>query len=220
MGHKLQYLRAAGVWLASGHRGGRSTFELAGETYDYFRHLYNVTWLNERRVEIPIMRAVLARGLDARILEIGNVLSHYDESFRHPVVDRYERPKRENAYAEDAETFTHGSPYDLIVSISTFEHIGQDELPRDDEKIGRTMLHVRELLSPHGELVFTAPIGYSQPLDRLVDEGDGFAERLCLRRINAGNEWVEADWSDVRGTAFHHPYPFANAIVVAHVRPL
>jgi len=147
------------------------------------------------------------------------VLSHYDDSLVHPVVDRYERQGRDNAFAEDAETFTHGAPYDLIVSVSTFEHVGQDDVPRDGQKILRTMLHVRGLLSPNGSLVFTAPIGYSPSLDRLVDHGDGFLERWCLRRVNAQNEWVEADWNDVRETKFHQPYPFANAIVIARVRP-
>ena len=219
MGHKTQYLRAAGVWLASANRRGQSTFKLAGQTYSYFGHPYNVTWLNERRVEIPIMRGVLEREPDARTLEIGNVLSHYDKSLVHPVVDRYERQSRDNAFAEDAETFTHGAPYDLIVSVSTFEHVGQDDVPRDEQKILRTMLHVRGLLSPNGSLVFTAPIGYSPSLDRLVDHGDGFLERWCLRRVNAQNEWVEADWNDVREAKFHQPYPFANAIVIARVRP-
>lgn len=219
MGHKLQYIRAGGVWLASAHRRGRPTFQFAGQTYAYLRHWYNVTWLNERRVEIPIIRAVLERERDVRLLEIGNVLSHYDRTLVHPVVDRYQRPNRENAFAEDAETFTHGAPYDLIVSISTFEHIGHDDVPRDEDKIRRTAQHVRGLLSPHGSLVFTAPIGYSPSLDKLVDEGDGFLERRCLRRINAENEWVEADWSEVRETRFHHPYPFANALVVARVSP-
>lgn len=217
MGHKVHYARAAGVWLASAHRRGQPTFEFDGETYPYFRHPYNVTWLNERRVEIPIMQALLAHHRDAHILEIGNVLSHYDKGLRHAVVDRYERPRRENAYAEDAETFAQGSPYDLIVSISTFEHIGRDEAPQDDDKIRRTVLHLRDLLAPDGSVVFTAPIGYSRPLDRLVDEAEGFNERRCLRRVNAKNEWIEADWSEVRETKFHHPYPFANAIVVARV---
>jgi cyclopropane fatty-acyl-phospholipid synthase-like methyltransferase len=154
------------------------------------------------------------------VLEIGNVLSHYDKSLAHAVVDRYERLSRDNAFAEDAETFAQSPPYDLIVSISTFEHVGHDDVPRDEEKILRTMLHLRSLLSPHGSLVFTAPIGYSPSLDRLIDDGDGFLDRFCLRRVNARNEWVEADWSDVRETSFHHPYPFANAIVIARVRPL
>src|SRR5262249_16232855 len=144
--------------------------------YPYFQHLYNVTWLNERRVEIPIARRWLALAPGARTLEVGNVLSHYDKSLQHAVVDRYEKTRRENFFPEDAETFTTGAPYDLIVSISTFEHIGQDEVPRDDAKIGRTMVHLRSLLAANGSLLFTAPVGYSPPLDRLVDEGDGFVE--------------------------------------------
>src|SRR4051794_31163768 len=106
MGHKAQYMKAASVWLASAHRRGQPTFQLGGQTYSYFHHPYNVTWLNERRVEIPVIRALLARERDGRLLEVGNVLSHYDKSLVHPVVDRYERPTRSNSFAEDAETFT------------------------------------------------------------------------------------------------------------------
>jgi hypothetical protein len=219
MSHKAQYLKAGTIWLRTLPQRGDATFEFAGETYPYFRHLYNVTWLNERRVEIPIIRRLVAREGSARTLEVGNVLSHYDESLVHPVVDRYEQAQRANLFSEDAETFTGEPPYDLIVSISTFEHIGQDETPRDDAKIARTMLHLRSLLADDGSLVFTAPVGYSPPLDRLVDAGEGFTERRCLRRVNAKNEWVEADWSEVRNVKFHDPYPFANAIVVARVGP-
>ena len=172
-----------------------ANLSVPGQTYSYLHHWYNLTWLNERRVEIPIIRAVLEQERDVRLLEIGNVLSHYDRTLVHPVVDRYQRPNRENAFAEDAETFTQGAPYDLILSISTFEHIGHDDLPRDEDKIRRTAHHVRGLLSLHGSLVFTAPIGYSPSLDKLVDEGDCssndavYAESMRrtsgLRRIGA-----------------------------------
>jgi hypothetical protein len=220
MSHKKYYVKAGFLWLSGLGRHGKTDFKLNGRTYPYFQHRYNFTWLNERRVEIPVIRDMMSRGPSDRILEVGNVLSHYDCAMNHPVVDKYEKSSRQNLFTEDAETFSAGAPYDLIVSISTLEHVGQDETPRDADKIFRTVRHLRSLLSLGGEFVFTAPIGYSPSLDRLVDEGEGFIERLCLRRISARNEWEEADWSAIKGMKFHDPYPFANGLVIARVKAL
>jgi SAM-dependent methyltransferase len=219
MSHKLHYLKAGLLWLTQLHRRGSSHFAFGGRTYPYFNHRYNVTWLNERRVEIPIARAVLAERPGARVLEVGNVLSHYDPSLRHPAVDKYEKASRPNLFAEDAETFAQGAPYDLILSISTLEHVGWDESPRDEGKIARTLRHLRGLLAPGGSLFFTAPVGYSPPLDRAIDSGEGIAELRCLRRTNALNEWEESDWASIRNLKFHSPYPFANGLVLARLRP-
>lgn len=220
MGHKKHYIKACFLWLSGIGRRGQLDFKFNGRTYGYFQHRYNLTWLNERRVEIPIIRGILERNPAARLLEVGNVLSQYDPTISHSIVDKYEKSGLRNLFREDAETFSSGAPYDLIVSISTLEHVGWDEMPRDPRKILRTVRHLRSLLSPHGELVFTAPVGYSPPLDRLVDEADGFVERSCLRRINAWNEWEEADWETIKEIKFHAPYPFANGLVVARLRAL
>jgi hypothetical protein len=220
MGHKKYYVKAGFLWLSGLGRQSKPEFTLGGNTYSYFHHRYNFTWLNERCVEIPIIREILSRKPSVRLLEVGNVLSHYDRSMNHAVVDKYEKAKRQNLFTEDAETFSAGAPYDLIVSISTLEHVGHDETPRDADKIFRTVRHLRSLLSSSGELVFTAPVGYSPSLDRLVDEGDGMIERLCLRRINAKNEWEETDWDAIKSMKFHDPYPFASGLVVARMRAI
>ena len=220
MGHKKYYIKAGFVWLSSLIRRGESGFQLNGQTYSYFTHRYNFTWLNERRVEIPIINEIIGRNPQARLLEVGNVLSHYNSSMMHPVVDKYERSNREGLFTEDAETFCAGAAYDLIFSVSTLEHVGWDESPRDEEKVFRTVRHLRSLLAPGGEFVFTAPVGYSRPLDRLMDDADGFIDRLCLRRINARNEWEQVDWSAIRNLKFHDPYPFANGLVIARLKEL
>ena len=220
MSHKKYYVKAGFLWLSGLGRQSNPEFTLSGQTYSYFHHRYNFTWLNERCVEIPIIREILSRKPPGQLLEVGNVLSHYDRSMNHAVVDKYERAKRQNLFTEDAETFSAGAPYDLIVSISTLEHVGHDETPRDADKIFRTVRHLRSLLSFNGEFVFTAPVGYSPSLDRLIDEGDGMIERLCLRRINAQNEWKEADWDAIKSMKFHDPYPFANGLVVARMRAI
>src|SRR5713226_728772 len=66
------------------------TFALGGETYQYFYDDYNLTWCNERTVEIPIIWRAVCENKERRVLEVGNVLSHYF-STSHLVVDKYER---------------------------------------------------------------------------------------------------------------------------------
>ncbi len=220
MSHKPYYLKAIILWLACVYRRGGAGFQLDGQSYRYFSHRYNLTWLNERRVEVPVIRRIVAANNGSRILEVGNVLSHYDPGLTHPVVDKYEKSSRLNLFMEDAETFSSDRLYDLVFSISTLEHVGWDESPRDESKVYHTVCNLRRLLAPGGELVFTAPIGYSPPLDRLIDNADGFIQRLCLRRLNVQNEWEEADWTTARHMKFHTPHPFANGLVIARVRPL
>jgi SAM-dependent methyltransferase len=218
MGHKIHYLRALAHWSLNGWRRKSRHFTFAGKTYEYFHHRYNLTWLNERRIEIPIIRDRVAAAHNANILEIGHVLRHYEPDMMHPVVDLYETSRLPGVFLEDAEHFQTGAPFDLIISISTLEHVGWDETPRDEDKIRRTLHHLRSLLTPTGELLFTCPIAYSPPLDRVIEEGEGFVERRCMIRINARNEWEETDWATARECRFHHPYPFANGLVIARMK--
>lgn len=220
MGHKIHYVRALALWAGTLGRRSSQSFTFADRTYAYFHHSYNLTWLNERCVEIPIIRDLVQSAKNAKLLEIGHVLRHYDTTLTHPVVDRYEASDLANLFQEDAETFRGTPPYDLIVSVSTLEHVGWDESPRDEDKIRRTLSHLRELLSPTGQLIFTAPIAYSPPLDKLIDEGEGLIERRCLQRINARNEWMETDWETIRNCQFHKPYPFANGLAVCRMKSL
>ncbi len=214
MSHKRYYAKAGLLWIANLWRKKEREFVFNGKRYSYFHHPYNFTWLNERCVEIPIARDIMSQYHGKKILEVGNVLSRYDSTLTHTVVDKYETSSRPNYYVEDAETFTAGAPYDLIISISTLEHVGWDETPRDPEKIGRTIKHLRGLLSEKGRLFFTAPVGYSPPLNESVDILQGKAKVDCLKRSNVLNEWSELSWSDARQARFHHPYPFANGLML------
>lgn len=202
------------MWAANLWRRKSLSFNFDGKSYRYFYHPYNLTWLNERCVEIPIARDLLEQHQGKNILEVGNVLSRYNPNLTHTVVDKYERSDRPNYFVEDAETFDQGGPYDLILSISTLEHVGWDELPRDPDKIARTIQHLRSLLSSNGKLLFTAPIGYSPPLDLVVGDLLNRGHIQCLQRINVLNEWVETTWSEASNNKFHAPYPFANGLMV------
>lgn len=218
MSHKRFYAKAAWLWATHLLQHKKDVFSLSGEEYAYFIHRYNLTWLNERSVEIPVIRKMLQQE-KGRVLEIGNVWSWYDPACTHTVIDKYEPSSRENYHVEDAETFTLGAPYDFIFSISTLEHVGWDETPRDTGKIQCTVDHIRTLLAPGGRFVFTAPSGYSPPLNEVLDRAEGFTSRLCLHRVSALNEWEETNWDTIKMASFHHPFPFANGLVIATVGP-
>jgi hypothetical protein len=205
------------------HRLFRSfkTFTLQGSKHRYFLHKYHTTWSNERCVEIPIVRKVLAENQGKEVLEVGNVLSYYFP-VKHDVVDKYEVFDR--VINQDVVDFRPSKRYDLIVSISTMEHVGWDEDPRDHSKILgepvkilRALDNLQECLAAGGIMVITFPVGYNSQLDKSLAEGRvGFTKRLCMKRVSR-NKWVEADWASCQEARYGVPYTAANALVVLFI---
>jgi hypothetical protein len=165
------------------------TFRFKKYDYKYFNHWYNTTWNNERTIEIPIICRYLSENMDDNILEIGNVLSHYFK-INHDVVDKYE--KAEGVINEDVVDFQTSKKYNLIISISTLEHVGWDEIPRDPEKIFSAIDNLKLHLAPEGKLVVTLPLGQNSILDNYLETGKiKFTENYYLRRITKSNKWKE-----------------------------
>jgi hypothetical protein len=191
----------------------RPAFVLGDRSYDYFWHDHNMTWRNERCVEVALARAFLAQFAGTRVLEIGNVLSHYI-AVSHDVVDKYERaPGVRN---EDVVDFVPERPYDLVVSISTLEHVGWNETPREPGKALRAVAHLRErCLAPGGRMLVTFPVGHNRELDQAFASGRlPFMQSYCMKRVGRFAHWREATGAEVRDAVYGHPYPFANAIVI------
>jgi SAM-dependent methyltransferase len=204
-------------WALGRPRTGRpgGTFGHDGTPLPYLRHAYNYTWLNERAVEIPLAEAVLdAAGPSARVLEVGNVLGHY-RSGTHTVVDKYERaPGVHNVDVVDIDV--PGGPFDLIVAISTLEHVGLDEEVQDPDKPARAIAHLTALLAPGGRLWCTFPVGYNPALDAgLREERLGFDRLTALRRTGRDNRWEQIPVDDVWGISYDWLLYTAHAIVVA-----
>jgi SAM-dependent methyltransferase len=151
-----------------------------------------------------------------RVLEVGNVLSQYTR-VSHEVVDKYERAP--GVINEDVVAFVPDKLYDLIISVSTLEHVGWDETPREPDKIIRAFQRLRSMLTPGGECVATLPLGYNPNLDKLLDCGElGIDERYCYKRVSLTNRWEQVAWEHARGARYGAPYPFANAVVIAVTR--
>jgi SAM-dependent methyltransferase len=188
------------------------TFSFKLGTYPYFFHRYNKTWRNERAVEVPVIWDIVNRYNGKRILEVGNVLSHYF-STNHEIVDKYEISER--VVNIDIVDFKPVEKFDLIVSISTLEHVGWDETPRDPVKILHAIDNLKKCLLPGGKIFVTLLMGYNTEMDKLLRNEDiKFSERYCLKRISKNNKWEEVEWKDIQDTKFWYPFPNANGLII------
>lgn len=194
------------------YRTSRVSFYFKGERYRYFDHDYNATWRNERRVEVPIIRRMVVQYPPQEVLEAGNVLSHYF-SVSHDIVDKYE--VAENVINIDVVDYCTTKKYNLIVSISTLEHIGWDEPDIDLYKVLRAIAHLKTCLAPRGKIVITVPVGYNPYLDRFIENGQiHFLYAGYLRRISNYNTWIEVSWHDARRLKYGYPYSCAHGLVI------
>lgn len=220
---RLEAVREGLVWsipLAMYGRcalnGSGSSFVLGGRRYRYLWHPYMATWRTERAVEVPVAWDRVRNTDPASTLEIGNVLSHYFLT-SHTVVDKYERAP--GVINEDVVSYSPGRRYDLIVSVSTLEHVGWDEKPRDPTKVLHAIDRLRGLLTDAGELIFTVPKGWHPELDTYISKDRiPFAERRCLKRISADGRWAEVDCRELEELRYDTPFPYANGVTFGVVR--
>jgi cyclopropane fatty-acyl-phospholipid synthase-like methyltransferase len=127
----------------------------------------------------------------------------------HQVVDKYEKSR--GVVNQDVVDFKTSEKFNLIVSISTLEHVGWDETPQDPEKIFTALDLLKSLLKPGGKLVVTIPVGQNPYLDSYIKNGQvKFTEEYHLLRVSEDNDWHEID--DFAGSEYGSPYPHANEL--------
>jgi SAM-dependent methyltransferase len=196
-------------------RGEHGSFELRGERHPYLFHRYKLSWLTERAVEVPVVQAIVDRHAGRRILEVGHVLGHF-RAGSHTVVDKYEQAP--GVLNLDVLELGELGPFDLIIAISTLEHVGLDEAERDPSKAPRAVEALRQRLTPGGQLVLTIPAGYNRAFDAAIRDGAIATDSLvALRRVPGRSGWREVDAAE----AFTAPYDFllyrARAVVFAFI---
>ncbi len=193
-------------------RGGKFIFN--NEEYEYLIHPYNYTWRNERIVEIPIIEKILKKNSGKRILELGNVTSHY-LNVKHLVLDKYE--KADGVINRDIVDFKPKDKFDLIISISTLEHIGWDE-NGDYKKILKAVSVLKKLLAKDGMLIFTHPLGYNFFMDEFLRKGKiKINQGYLIQRISGDNEWKQIPWKK-QLLRYHYPYAYANGVLIGIVK--
>ncbi|HSV93817.1 MAG TPA: class I SAM-dependent methyltransferase [Desulfobacterales bacterium] len=189
-------------------------FTFAGETYRYFWSNYNVTWSNERAVEIAIARAFLLRHSAKRTVEIGNVMAHY-MPVAHAVIDKFERGR----HVQNGDVVDLEGEYDAILSVSTLEHVGWDEIPQEPDKHRRALDALARCVAPGGELLLTVPVGHNTSLDRALFRGETpLTEVRAMKRV-ARDVWLECQLAELESVAYGRPHRGANGLVIGVLRP-
>jgi hypothetical protein len=203
------------VWKFLRHNFSNASFELNGRSYKYFCSLFNFTFRTERAVEVPIALDYVKRNSNQAILEVGNVLNHYFK-FKHDIVDKYENA--EGVTNQDIVEYKTTKKYDLVISISTLEHVGYNEEPKDKNKVLAAIENMKSLLADSGVMLVTFPWGYNKSLDSLFVEGKlKFSEAYFLKRVSKNNDWKQVEFNEIKNSEFGNPYLYGNAIVIGKV---
>lgn len=137
------------------------TFTFDDSKYTYETGEYNDARLNERAVEVPIA-AKLATTYD-RVLEVGNVLSHYGYEV-NTVVDMGDYGKGFDV--EDILLFKTGELFDCAICISALVHFPADIFAIE------IVQHIKSLLKPGSPYLFTIPYGYNASIHSAIDENE------------------------------------------------
>jgi cyclopropane fatty-acyl-phospholipid synthase-like methyltransferase len=164
-------------------------------------------------VEVPIVWEFL-RNSQGKILEVGNVLSHYYH-VTHDVLDKYE--KGDGVINQDIVDFHPMTRYDIIVSISTLEHVGWDENPKDPKKVLRAIENLtKNCLTQGGIMITTVPLGHNPELDNKIKQGcTGLGNQYFLKRLSKKNVWKQTDLEECKEVKYDFPFQRGNAIVVS-----
>ena len=173
-------------------------FMFDGIRFKYFVNWYNRTWMNCRAIEIPVFNHLFTVYGDKRVLEVGNVMNHYNLRCDHHVLDKYE--VSDGVINEDIVDYKPSQRYDVVLSCSTLEHVGFDEEVKDEKKFITAVTNIIEnVLVPGGVLYFSVPIGYNPGLDRILDYYHvRFDNIWCYRRLD-GNSWVPCRYDEIQG---------------------
>lgn len=189
-------------------------FLFRGKKYRYFYHLYNRTIGSERVVEIPIAKDLVEGYRGKRILEVGNVLPHYFP-VSHDILDKYEvAPKVING---DVADFKLPHNYDLIISISTMEHVGWTYgEEKEPGKFLKGIANLKKHLAKNGMLMVTFPLFYREDLSKLIiGRKMPFNKEYFMQRVSFWNEWIEVDAQKAaKGMAYDKYFANANILYI------
>jgi len=174
-------------------------FFFNGKKIQYENSFYNTSFFNERTVEIPMIKEIISSYKRNNFLEIGNVLQHYNYPESRVIVDKYE--VSQNVINEDIETYSTQTKFNLIVSISTLEHVGLDEgeMVTDKDKLQRCILNIsNNLLDKEGVLIVTLPVNYNENVDKFIRENTIFQEKFFMKKDSLLlNTWKKVSFDDL-----------------------
>lgn len=152
----------------------------------------------ERCIEIPIACDFLERNMaiGMRVLEIGNTLKQRCKEHR-VVVDKYEVSP--GVINEDILTYHDDLRYDLVLSISTLEHVGFDEAEVVPDKPMLVLEHIlTNCLVDGGKALISVPLLYNPAIDELVCRPlDPNIQLTAMVRTSLFNLWEQRPIEEV-----------------------
>lgn len=192
----------------------KKSFVFEGKKYKYFYHLYNRTIASERIVEIPIAHKIVKQYKGKNVLEVGNVLAYY-YPILHDVLDKYEILP--GVINEDVISFKGNKKYDLIISVSTMEHVGWTYgEERDSGKFLRGIHNLKRSLKKGGKMVVTFPLYYRDDLSKLIKTNKmPFNKEYFMKRTSLWNEWEQIGFNEaIKGASYDSYYANANILYI------
>ena len=121
-------------------------------------------------------------------MEFGHVLAHYGVGDEREIVDKYEVSRG----VSNVDIINYEAKgLDYIVSVSTLEHVGWDEAPRDPGKAVAALERMRGMLGPKGRMFVSAPMNYNAGLDTAIREGIPAIRQMAM--LQDGWVWRQTD---------------------------
>jgi hypothetical protein len=186
--------------------------ELEGQRIALHYEFRRWAWRTERCAEIALGARAVAQREPDEVLEVGNVMPLAGVR-GHIVVDKYEAfPGVVN---EDILDFAPGRRYGLVLSLSTLEHVGWDEEPRDPGKAPAALEAMSSLVADDGALLITIPVGVHRCLEEAFTADDGpFDSIALLVKTSRLARWETRHPEGLDRFRYGEPYACGNAVLV------
>jgi SAM-dependent methyltransferase len=202
------------------------------------RELRAPAWSDERAIEIPW---VLSRCAQARrVLDVGTAFAEpaYVEGLRE--LGAAELVTVDLAHPADVIADVRSLPFDdgafdVIVCVSTLEHVGRDiavysvEAPRDDAGDEAALRELHRVLARDGRLLVTVPTGAPEEADWQVQrpplewierfERSGLLVYEDELYVHGDDGWRSAALAEVESVRYGGGGPGAGAVLLAELRP-
>lgn len=190
----------------------RRNIAFLGEELPLHYEFRRWAWRTERCVEIALGRRAAAAHQAADVLEVGNVMPLAGVA-GHTVVDKYEVGA--GVLNEDIVDFAPGRQYRLVLSLSTLEHVGWDEVPQEPTKAALALKRISGLVTDDGALLVTIPVGWHRDLEHdFIARDSPFDTVTLLVRTSRRPRWQERPLSSLAEVSYGSPFPCGNGILV------
>lgn len=171
-------------------------FTLGKEKFVYVRENNNSAWRNERSVELGLGKYFYEKYKD--IFEIGDVCPHYSFFKEWPVLDPF--GPYQKAIRKDVMDYDYTGLN--VLSISTFEHMNQEEYQNNDPDLGIKAL--KKVVNEAKNYLITIPVGGWRKIENFLKNQKEIKYTFMRRKNIRGetNNWAQ----DSSLSTFDLPY--------------